>query len=100
MFNDLGVGYYVYRDRSEESLMTAIAPTFEVHIDTPLRQADRNVDQFGAADGIRVDNVVDLTFGATFEFLNHATLGTGVLVPVTGPKPFDVEAIAQLDYRF
>ena len=100
MFNDLGVGYFVYRDRSEDSLITAVAPTFEVHIDTPLRQADPNADQFGATDSLRVNNVVDLTFGSTFEILNRATLGTGVVVPVTGPKPFDVEAIAQLNYRF
>ena len=34
-FNDIGVGYFVYRDR-ELRLVTAVAPTFEVHVNTPL----------------------------------------------------------------
>jgi hypothetical protein len=100
LFTDLGVGYYVYRNNSDSSLLTAVAPTFEIHIADPLRTPDPNVAVFGFFDTEKLHNVIDLTFGATFEFASRATLGAGLVVPVTGPKPFDVEALAQLNYRF
>jgi hypothetical protein len=37
LFNDIGVGYYLYRDRSGAGLLRGIAPTAEVHVATPLR---------------------------------------------------------------
>jgi hypothetical protein len=77
-----------------------VAPTLELHIADPLRQADPGVNDFGLFDGLRLHNVVDFTFGSTFEFSNRATLGAGLVVPMTGPRPFDLEAIAQLNYRF
>jgi hypothetical protein len=100
LFTDLGVGYHVYHADARSSWLTDIAPTLEIHIADPLRQADPSVFEFGIFDGVRLHNVVDFTFGSTFEFASRATLGVGVVVPVTGPKPFDVEALAQLNYRF
>ncbi len=100
LFNDIGVGYFVYRDTSGSGLLTAIVPTFEVHVATPLRQVDPSLDLFGISEGLRVHNEVNLTFGTTFEFMHRATLGVGVVLPTTGPKPFDFEALAQLNYRF
>src|SRR5262249_3023933 len=100
LFNDLGVGYYAYRAGRGEGGLTAVAPTLELHIENPLRQADPNVEQFGTFDGVKLHNVVDFTLGTTFEFASRATLGLGLVVPVTGPRPFDVEALAQLNYRF
>ncbi len=100
LFNDVGVGFWAYRNPSPWSVISGVAPTFEVHVATPLRQADPNVDLFGISDGLRVHNVVDLTLGATVEFFHHGTLGLGVAAPLTGPKPFDVEALAQLNFRF
>lgn len=49
---------------------------------------------------MRLQDVVDFTVGATGEFAGGATLGIGVAAPVTGPKPFDFEVLAQLNYRF
>jgi hypothetical protein len=43
---------------------------------------------------------VDLTAGATFGLGNRSILALGVVTPVTGPKPFDVEALVQLNIRF
>jgi len=42
---------------------------------------------------------VDLTFGCYF-LLQRAIAGVAVAVPVTGPKPFDIEAIANLNVRY
>jgi hypothetical protein len=41
-----------------------------------------------------------LTFGATLELGTRATLGLGVSLPVTGPKPFDMEGLVQLNWLF
>jgi hypothetical protein len=92
-YNDLGIGYYMYRCTSS-GLLTAVVPTAEVHVTTPLRQFE------GSFDAGRPDDVVDFTLGTTFEFVHHTTLGIGVVAPVTGPKPFDIGALAQLNYRF
>src|SRR5262249_52146286 len=40
LFNDIGVGYFVYRDPTCRSCLRSVAPTFEVHITNPLRQSD------------------------------------------------------------
>jgi hypothetical protein len=100
LFTDLGAGYWVYRNGSHSQLITGVAPTVEIHIADPLRTADPAVNVFGVFDNIRPHNVVDFTFGGTFELWGRATVGLGLVVPVTGPKPFDVEAIAQVNWRF
>jgi hypothetical protein len=100
LFNDIGVGYFAYRDASGTGLIRSVAPTFEVHVMTPLRQPNGLADEFGIFDTERLPDIVDLTFGATIEFSKRTTLGLGVCTPVTGPKPFDVEAIAQLNVQF
>jgi hypothetical protein len=100
LFTDLGAGYHIYRADARSSWLTDIAPTLEIHIADPLHQPDGTVSEFGIFDGVKLHNVVDFTFGSTFEFAGRATLGVGLVVPVTGPKPFDVEALAQLNYRF
>jgi hypothetical protein len=43
---------------------------------------------------------VNFTLGTTVEFFHHGTFGIGVAAPVTGPKPFDVEALAQVNFHF
>jgi hypothetical protein len=99
LFTDFGVGYWWYRN-PEGRLLTAFAPTFEIHIADPLRQPDSAVLDAGIFDTLRLNNVVDLTVGTTLEFATRTTLGLGLVVPVTGPRPFDVELLAQLNYRF
>jgi hypothetical protein len=100
LFNDVGVGYFLYRSDPHSSLLTAVVPTMEVHVTTPLRQADPNVLTEGIYDTLKLHNSVDFTLGTTLEFTKRATLGVGVSVPVTGDRPYDVEALAQFNYRF
>jgi hypothetical protein len=99
LFLDVGAGYYVYHGPAGSPL-TAVAPTLELHLASPLRQGEPTVNVFGLVDDGKFHNVIDVTLGTTFEFANHATLGVGVAVPLTGPKPFSVEALVQLNYRF
>jgi hypothetical protein len=92
LFDDVGVGYYVYRNGEGDRLLTAIVPTFEVHVNDPLR--DRGSAKGGGPD------IIDLTTGATFEFSRCASLAVGLVTPVTGPKPFDFEILTHLNVRF
>ena len=40
VYNDVGVGYFVLRRSDPFDRLTAIAPTFEVHVNTPLTHGD------------------------------------------------------------
>jgi len=93
-FNDLGVGYFVIRRCNSESLLTAVVPTFEVHVNTPLNHRGTQQVPIGAPD------VVDLTAGITFGLGERTNLSFGAVTPVTGPRPFDIEAQAFLNFRF
>jgi hypothetical protein len=95
-FNDVGLGYYLYRNNSSERWLTAVVPTFEVHVNDPLnhRGAFNFIDPAGTADW------VTLTGGCTFELGGRSTLAIGGNVPVTGPKPYEFEILAQLNVRF
>ncbi len=97
-FNDVALGYRIARedgDACHERFLRAIAPIFEVHVNTPL-----NHRGFSATDPAATPDVVDLTFGTIFELGQRSSLNAGVVVPVTGPRPFDWEALVQFNYRF
>jgi len=95
-FNDVGLNYVLYRSSVRNELLTAVVPTFEVHVNDPLnhRGALDLADPVGTADW------VTLTAGATFELGGRATLALGGNLPVTGPKPYEFEVLAQLNWRF
>ena len=59
-------------------------------------------DPVGAADCYRASlpDVVNLTYGINFELNHRAVLTTAFVTPVTGPKPFDFEALAFLNIWF
>jgi hypothetical protein len=65
-----------------------------------LQQPDPTFQIAGIFDNLKLNNVIDVSMGGTFEFAKHATLGIGLVFPVTSPRPFDLEALAQLNYRF
>ena len=97
-FNDIGVGYWLYRDCTNTRIISAITPTFEVHVNTPL-----NNRYPGAANNPNVvpfADDVNLTMGATFFLGDTATLGGAYCLPVTGPRPFCGEVILQFNLRF
>jgi len=96
MYNDIGIGYFLYRDQSGANrFLSAIVPTFEVHVNTPLNHRLTA----GPNGFIGTPDVVDLTFGTGFVF-RGAILSAGIVNPVTGPRPFDLEAIVMLNVFF
>jgi hypothetical protein len=85
LFNDLGVGYWLSRTADGGRLVTALIPTAEVHVNTPLNHRGNPI----------VDSV-DLTQGVVFELRRRAWLTLGVSENLTGPKTYAVKAIAHL----
>jgi hypothetical protein len=90
-YDDFGIGYFLLRGRS--GFITALAPTFEAHFNFPLSHRS-------GMCGVNIPDWVDLTEGFTVEFNRRATLAIGVSTPVTGPKPYDLEALAHFNIRF
>lgn len=93
LFNDYGVGFWAWRG-GHDSFLAGIVPTLEGHVNTPLNHRGATNSPVGFPD------LFDLTGGANVVFHNGSTLGVGVAVPLTGPRPFDVEAICSLNIRF
>jgi hypothetical protein len=97
LFNDVGVGYHLlHADESGCRFVTAIVPTLELHVNTPLnhRGALNPNDVAGIAD------IVDLTLGTTVEMKRCSKLTVGFVTPLTGPKPFDFEVLAEFGIYF
>jgi hypothetical protein len=96
VYNDAGIGYFVYRNTDPQDWLTGVAPTFEVHVNTPLTHGDwTNRNDPGG-----VPNVVNLTYGINFEFSRRSILTLAMVTPVTGPRPFDYEALVLLNVFF
>jgi hypothetical protein len=93
IYNDIGIGYFLVRNQDPHAFFTAIAPTFECHINNPINHRDwfNRFDLAGSPD------VVDLTFGLNFGIRNTAVLTAAFVTPVTSPRPFDSEAILMLN---
>jgi hypothetical protein len=92
LFNDYGIGYFIYQSNS--TFISSIAPTVEAHLNTPLNHRGSQEEPIAGLD------VFDLTSGFDIGFGNRAFLTIGIDTPLTGPKPFDVEAVAQFNWRF
>src|SRR5262249_35707836 len=42
VYNDIGIGYYAYRNPDPNGFLMALVPTFEVHVNDPLTHGDFN----------------------------------------------------------
>ena len=96
MFNDVGIGYFLLRDPDPSRFLTAVAPTFEVHVNSPLNH--HGFDNPNELAG--TPTVVNLTYGLNLEFCRNSLLTFGFVTPVTGPRPFDYEALVLFNFRF
>ncbi|MCS6851772.1 MAG: hypothetical protein NZ700_11460 [Gemmataceae bacterium] len=94
LFNDFQFGWYALVDRSPSRIITAIVPIFEVHVNTPLNHRGILDDLNGLPDW------VNLSYGLNVEVCRKSLLTFGVVNPVTGPRPFDIEAFAYFNFRF
>jgi hypothetical protein len=96
-YNDIGAGYFLYRAPDPTALISAVVPTFEVHVNTPLNHRASSA-VVGAPPG--VPDVVDLTFGTSLVLGRRAVLSAGIVNPVTGPRPYELEALVLLNVFF
>ncbi len=96
VFNDVAIGYFVYRNTDTRSWLTALAPTVELHVDNPINHRDplNSADLAGSPDS------VNMTFGLNFGIKNTAVLTTAFVTPLSSLKPFDSEAIVLLNIFF
>lgn len=69
-----------------------VTPTFETHVRVPLSNRDPN-------GLIYLQDQVNLTGGAHFRW-NRFSVSGAACVPVVGPRPWNIEALANLNYRF
>jgi hypothetical protein len=88
LFNDLGVGYII---PTTGQGLAFVAPNVECHITTPLDESPV----------VRISDIVTLTGGVHLGLgQGNTILSIGVVTPVTGPRPMDIEAFVQLNFRF
>jgi hypothetical protein len=92
LFNDVGLNYVLYRGAPGQAV-SFIIPLVEAHVTTPL-------DNRSADAPIVAPDLVVLTGGVHVGLGCRSILSLGVATPVTGPRAFDVEALAQLNWRF
>jgi hypothetical protein len=95
-YNDIGIGYFLQAG-SAEALVSAVVPSMEVHVNTPLNHRGGFSDV--RDPGATIDSV-NLTFGLSTVLRRRTVLSAGVVTPVTGPRPFDIEAIVTLNTAF
>jgi hypothetical protein len=94
LFNDLSVGYFLYRDNAADRLITAVTPTLEFHVNTPLNHRGSFVQPIPGLD------IVDMTAGTWFTLHKRSLLGLGGVIPLTGPHPLDFQILAQFNHTF
>ncbi|MFO0935035.1 MAG: hypothetical protein U0798_00785 [Gemmataceae bacterium] len=92
--NSLQLGYRLYEAPNPTNWVQAITPIAELHVNTPLNNHGIYNLPIGAYD------IVSVTAGSTFQLGRMAYLNIGVNTPLTGPKPYVVEALAQLNVRY
>lgn len=87
LYNDIAVGYFLYKSKAHNPIIRAVAPTFETHVNVPLNHQGILV----AGDPAATYPVVDLTFGLNIFALNRSVLSASFVEAVTGPRPFSYE---------
>ncbi len=99
LYNDFGTGYFLLRrapNTDPGRIVRLVAPTFEIHINTPMNH--RNA--FNANDPVATSNSVNFTYGLNIGLGQRSLLTFGFVTPVTNPKPFDYEVIALFNLYF
>jgi hypothetical protein len=92
LYNDVGVGYYTHLGSCDD-LLSFVAPTVEVHVNTPLDRRDR-------AGAVFAQDEINVTGGVHFGFGEHAVLTVAGGTALVGPRLYQAEAAAQLNLRF
>jgi hypothetical protein len=100
--NSLGMGFFLYqneRHRDKASYvdyLTAVIPTIELHVSTPLNH--RGV--LSLADPAGNPDQFNITGGINFEYGDASSVGVAFARPLIGPKMFDFQILFQVRYRY
>ena len=93
--NSVAAGYVLYQGGKGECL-TAVIPTVELHLSTPLNH--RGVmamdDPAGNTDQL------NLTGGINFEYGDASSAGIAFVRPLIGPRMFNFQVVFQVRYRY
>ncbi|WP_254053436.1 hypothetical protein [Singulisphaera sp. GP187] len=89
LYQDFSLGYFLYRNPNPNGFIRSIAPTIESHVNV----AFNHNNPFDRRDIMATSQVVGLTEGLNVFFKNNSVLSFGVVEPVTGPRPFNIEAM-------
>jgi hypothetical protein len=93
-FDDLALGFLAYRNSAPGAFLRGILPDLELHVNIPLDHANLSSVPIGYPP------TVDFTGGSYFFLGRGALLGMAAGTPLTGPKPYGVEAFVSLNYFF
>jgi hypothetical protein len=91
MGNSLGLGWWMYRGNFDRWI-PAITPTAEFHLRTPLSNNTSD-------DLVYFPDQVNITGGVHFSW-RRMTISGAAAVPVAGPRPWDIEAIVNVNFWF
>jgi hypothetical protein len=91
-FNSIAAGWWAYRNPTADCL-TGLAPTIELHVNTPLSHRGITNEPIGFPD------TMDVTAGCHFQF-GRADFGVAIGAPMTGPKPYDLEVLCNFNWNF
>jgi hypothetical protein len=89
---DLGAGYRLAQARG--SIITAVVPTLEAHLNIPLNRGGVGSGLVGFPDQFIT------TAGVHLGLCHRAFLTFGAATPLFGPRPFEFEYITQLNVVF
>lgn len=95
-YNDVGLGYLLRNEPDSGRWLTLIAPTFEVHVNTPMTHRGA----YSLLDPADTPDNVNLTYGLNLGFGTRLLLSLAMVTPVTGPRPFDYEFLALFNFYF
>lgn len=93
LFNSVGAGYWLYRG-AQDRIINGVVPAAELHINTPLT----NRDSSNVGD-LFISDQFNLTLGCHF-LLPRLTFGGMACIPLAGPRPYDIEYMGTLNFRY
>ena len=92
--SSLGLGFRMYTACDPNARVSYVTPIVEGHATLPVNHRGLSQDLVGLPDTFVMTNGVHVGLG------RRANLALGVAVPLTGPKLFDLQAFAQLNWQF
>ena len=92
LFNSVALGCYAYRSDGGDGVR-AITPQVEVHVNTPLSHRGLTSTPIGYPDDVNL-------IGGVRVWCRRVEVGAAAGAPITGPRPYGMEANANVAWHF